>query len=248
MYKNETPQIVQGKLNNGHDIKFYGFGKKTIYRYKTLYLKEPDTIRWLDEIPDGSHLWDIGANIGLYTIYAAIARGKSVTAFEPGAANYFVLNRNIELNNLSELVQAQCIAFSDKTEIGSFNMGTTIPGGAQSTFNDDKGDTGEIIEINFRQGMVGFSIDDYIDLFKPKFPTHIKMDVDGLEHKIVAGMSKTLLDNRLIALSVELDSSRHEYVRGICEQIERVGFKLIGAYRSPHIAAKSPIKNYHFHR
>ena len=48
MYKNETPQIVQGKLNNGQDIKFYGFGKKTIYRYQTLYLKEPDTIRWLD--------------------------------------------------------------------------------------------------------------------------------------------------------------------------------------------------------
>ncbi|MEX2311782.1 MAG: hypothetical protein WD624_04920, partial [Rhodospirillales bacterium] len=36
---------------------------------------EPETIRWLDSLPAGSVLWDIGANVGAFTVYAAIRCG-----------------------------------------------------------------------------------------------------------------------------------------------------------------------------
>ena len=40
--------------------------------------KEPDTLAWIDLIPEGSLIWDIGANVGLYSVYAAKARNCKV--------------------------------------------------------------------------------------------------------------------------------------------------------------------------
>jgi FkbM family methyltransferase len=42
----------------------------------------------------------VGANVGMYTIWAAATRNARVYAFEPEAQNYATLNRNIALNNL----------------------------------------------------------------------------------------------------------------------------------------------------
>lgn len=42
------------------------------WRFDTLLEKEPDTIEWIDGFRLGETLWDIGANVGIYTIYAAL--------------------------------------------------------------------------------------------------------------------------------------------------------------------------------
>ena len=59
---------------------------------------EPETIRWLDGLPEGEVLWDIGANVGAFTVYGAVKRKLRVVAFEPGAASFATLTKNIELN------------------------------------------------------------------------------------------------------------------------------------------------------
>ena len=48
------------------------------FRVDTFATKEPETLEWIETIPQGSTFWDIGANIGLYSLYAARARGCSV--------------------------------------------------------------------------------------------------------------------------------------------------------------------------
>lgn len=43
---------------------------------------EPETVAWIDDfIADGEVMWDIGANIGLYALYAALGPGIRVLAF-----------------------------------------------------------------------------------------------------------------------------------------------------------------------
>ena len=45
--------------------------KMTAWRVRTLFSKEPDTIAWLLSFRSGDVLIDIGANVGMYTIFAA---------------------------------------------------------------------------------------------------------------------------------------------------------------------------------
>ncbi len=57
-------------------------------------------IEWIDSIDSGSTFWDIGANIGLYSIYGAV-KGLNVLSFEPSALNTFLISKNIEINGFS---------------------------------------------------------------------------------------------------------------------------------------------------
>src|SRR5689334_5909953 len=89
-----TPVPMAGQV-----IKFYTPSPALIRRAEDLLAKEPDMIRWLNTIPRGTVLWDIGANVGVFSLYAALIRQATVLAFEPLAANFHVLSRNIQINN-----------------------------------------------------------------------------------------------------------------------------------------------------
>lgn len=234
---------IEGKI-----LKFYCLGGQTKWRYKHLLDKEPETIEWLNRINPGEVLWDVGANIGIYTIYAALIRNARVLAFEPLASNYYILNANIELNSLDENVRAYCVAFSDNEEAGVLNTTSSVPGAAGCSFNETINDRGETFKPNFRQGMIGYAIDNFINLYSPEFPNHLKVDVDGIEDHIIRGGQKTLSDERLRSISVELDSGRKDYVEGIRRLIMKAGFKFRGNYRSPNVAPNSTINNYQFER
>src|SRR5262245_27229219 len=50
------------------------------FRVATFATKEPETLEWIDGMERGAVLWDVGANVGLYSCYAARARGLRVFA------------------------------------------------------------------------------------------------------------------------------------------------------------------------
>ena len=58
----------------------------TGWRVKTFFTKEPETIAWMGEFGSGEVMVDVGANVGMYSIWAAKTRGVRVFAFEPGDA------------------------------------------------------------------------------------------------------------------------------------------------------------------
>ncbi|OIO68537.1 MAG: hypothetical protein AUJ58_08955 [Zetaproteobacteria bacterium CG1_02_55_237] len=175
--------------------------------------KEPETIEWIEQIQKGEVLWDVGANVGVFSLYAA-SRGKHVLAFEPSPANCYLLSRNVEINGFDDLVSSYCIAFNDETCLDSFYMSNTELGGALSSFGEVVDWKGESYDVQFRQAMLGFAVDDFIKQFKPPFPNHLKIDVDGIEKKIVLGAEKTLSDKRLKSVLIELNINLDE-----CEEI-----------------------------
>src|SRR3954454_23342205 len=79
----------------GGSVKFFCPSPLLTNRAETLLTKEPDTIKWIDSFPAESVFWDIGANVGVYSLYAATRPGLSILSFEPLAANFHVLSRNI---------------------------------------------------------------------------------------------------------------------------------------------------------
>ena len=191
-------------------IKYYCLGWLPLWRSQTLFIKEPETIEWIDNMTSEDILWDIGANVGLYSIYAG-KKGMEVFAFEPSALNTFFISKNIEVNNLKNNVFLFPIAVSDKNEFGYLNMTSTDLGGALNEFNVNDIQSvhaGQCTrEVVFKQGMFSYSIDEIIKKYAFKVPNYIKIDVDSIEDKIIYGASETLYDSNIKGLLVELDET-----------------------------------------
>jgi len=164
---------------------------------------EPETIRWLDTLPEGEVLWDIGANVGAFAIYAAVRRKLRVIAFEPGAASFAVLTRNIELNGLAGRADAYCIALADETKLDYLHMANTGPGHSMHAFGSDDTVDGPISTV-FRQAVPGFAADRFQEMFNAPKPQHIKLDVDSIELAVLRGAEKLLRDS-VQSVLVEVD-------------------------------------------
>ncbi len=177
------------------------------WRADTYATKEPDTLAWIDAFfQPGEVIYDVGANIGQYALYAARRlRGDCrVFAFEPEALNYAKLNRNIVLNGLTETVTAYCLAVADRTALDLFYVKSFAPGASLHAYGRPITQGEKPFPPKNRQGAMGVSIDDLTGPFALPFPNHVKIDVDGIEERIVQGAARTLSDPRLRSVLVEV--------------------------------------------
>lgn len=236
-------------ISSGKKLSFFCPTHDAVFRAAEFLNKEPETLEWIDSFSEEEILWDIGANIGSYTLYAAKNRQMNVLAFEPSFANFWLLNENIKLNNLGNKIAGYCLAISKESFLGTFNMGDTNAGGALyhfgaavNSFNyPGVGET----KVQFKQGMLGVSIDELVSIYKLSVPSHIKIDVDGLEGDIIKGAAATLRNPRLKSLLVELDESDPSS-KEILNSLKSAGFTY-KAYKSYDKNA-TQIKNYIFQR
>ena len=183
---NDVMSRVKTVSHDGIILKFSVPNALNRYRATSFSTKEPETLEWIEKIHSGEHLWDIGANVGLYSIYAA-KKGVRVHAFEPSVFNLEVLARNIFLNGVVDKITIIPLPLSDKLVENNLKMTTTDWGGALSTFEKGFGHDGETIKEVFEFPTLGISMIDAVERLKIRQPDYIKMDVDGIEHIILAG-------------------------------------------------------------
>jgi len=223
-------KIVPTKYGN---INFYCAGRVSLYRADTFHTKEPETLEWIDTFKLGDVLWDIGANVGCYTLYAAV-KGIKVLAFEPSAFNYFLLMKNLMINQLDKKVEAYCLAFSNKASLSAFNMNYLEVGDSCHQLAP----IGDVSTARLRQSVLTLSVDDVVRSFAPSFPYHIKIDVDGVEAAIVLGAMKTLSDPRLKSVLIEIDESNPED-QNIVRMLAIAGLELNSRRRAPQFENSS---------
>lgn len=213
---------------------------KAARRIETLLTKEPGTIAWVDSFAPEDIFWDIGANIGIYSLYAAKVSGGRTLAFEPASFNHALLCDNIRLNRLDDRVDAYGIAFADRTQIGHLTFTDDAPGAAFATVASDHSD-------GQHEGAIVFSIDEFIERFTPPFPNHIKIDVDGFEEQVLAGAARTVADPRLRSLSIEVDEDDLERPKRVDSFLGAAGLRFMDAQRSP-LAPHSASSNRRYQR
>lgn len=177
------------------------------WRINSLLTKEPDTIAWLRAMEPGQVLFDVGANIGQYSLLAAKA-GVKVHAFEPEAQNFALLIRNIAINKLSENCIAWPVALSDHISMEVLHLSTLMAGGSCHSYGESLDFHGKEHTFPFQQGSISTTLDHFSA--KYGYPEHIKMDVDGFEHKVVQGGNVTV--GRAKSVLIEINTAYPEHM------------------------------------
>jgi FkbM family methyltransferase len=194
--------------------------------------REPETLAWIDGFETPCRFWDIGANIGVFSIYSGLRAEMEVHAFEPAAASYAALCRNIEANRLDDRVSAYCVALGNRTELGRLHLSGTNAGSVFNAFESTQDCFGNEITPVFRQGTIGFSIDDFRRQFALPAPNYLKIDVDSIEERILEGGRQTLRDTELRSVLIELEAAQTLRNDRLIEALEAAGFRL--ALRGKH--------------
>ena len=202
-------------------IRWFLPNQHVAWRVSSILTKEPDTVAWIRGMKRGEVFYDVGANIGLYTLLAA-QQGCTVFAFEPESQNYAVLIRNLAMNTpMSQAATAFPFCISDEQRIDTLRLSSLMPGGSCHSFASDLNYKREQKEWAYKQGTVGFTLDSLVYECGLPVPTHLKVDVDGFEDKVVAGAAQVLPHVQSVLL--ELDSANADHMR-IRDDLVAMGF------------------------
>lgn len=168
--------------------------------------KEPFTVELIESLSPGEVFWDVGANVGSYTLLAA-ARQLATVAFEPVSENYGTLCRNLALNGMLDSVVTLPIALGPATGLTWFHRMDMRSGAASHFVSDDPH------KRSFhKQMMPVLPADQAQAMFGLPWPHAIKLDVDGGEQDVLAGAVGILACESLRHLLVEL----HQEWDGAC--------------------------------
>lgn len=209
--------------HNGKQLRYATPNDIATWRVETMFTKEPDTIRWLETLTPDDVLFDIGANMGIYTIFAAAVSGCRVRAFEPESQNFQLLMQSIVLNDLCTSTVAYPVAIYSEDKLGVLYIGDFQPAQAIHSFDQNVDAFRKPTDHQLTQGVASFKVDSIIGQPDMPFPTHIKIDVDGLEPEVVAGMTATLGNPALRSILIEINTNVEEH-RAIVDELRANGF------------------------
>lgn len=199
------------KINLGlTSIEFHSPNWITSYRAKSILSKEPETIAWINSMEQGSVLWDIGANVGTFSIIAA-SRKVNVVAVEPSFMNIELLNRNVISNKLTDFVTVIPIGLGSKTAMLDFFMTSSYFtwGGAHNSLGSNVGAGGKSLKDAIKTKAICFSLDQLTEVLNLPSPQHLKIDVDGLEVEVLKGAPITLKKIKTVLVEVDSEFSGH---------------------------------------
>lgn len=149
------------------------------------------------EVRPGDTVWDIGANLGLYTIEFLKGVGSSgqVVAFEPVAACFAQLRERF-----ADLVQVKLKNVAVGGADGQINMSLGVDplAATHRVVESDAGGGEHIVQVEVRSSVSIVTEEPEL------FPNVVKIDVEGHEGAVMDGMQSLLLDQRLRCVGIEV--------------------------------------------
>lgn len=146
----------------------------------------------------GDAFYDIGANIGSYTILAAAAGVTKVVSFEPSPSTCERFENNMHINRMMDMVELRRVALGSENDEVRFTRGSDTVNHVAAK-EDDIAAT-ELVALR--------RFDDFYQCGKTSF---IKIDVEGYEAYVLSGATKALEDPSLMGVLVEDNGSDQRY-------------------------------------
>jgi FkbM family methyltransferase len=179
---------------------------------------------FLDVVRPGMTVVDIGAKVGYYTLLAARAVGEQgkVIAFEPEPTNFRLMEKSVEINGFKERVRLSPAAVSDARGKASLRIARDCHGAGHSLFAGMVADPREQVSVDT------VPLDEFLDA-----GTRVdvmKLDAEGAEPLIFAGMSRVMADNPDILLIMEFAPNHFrksgQDPKAFLDEIRKTGFPL----------------------
>ena len=175
----------------------------------------------------GDIVVDIGAHMGRYTIIGSKrvgAQGK-VVAIEAHPSNFEMLNRNIKLNQLTNVIPLNYAVFSKETKIklylpdeeSGYTMHHSIMSNYVFTKYKDKTED-KFVEVSAN------TLDYFLQLEGITYVNWIKIDVEGAEFEVLKGAHNVLSNSKNISLLIEVHGK--DTYEPIIESLRSYNFKI----------------------
>jgi FkbM family methyltransferase len=173
-------------------------------------------------VSPGSVVYDIGANVGFYTLLASVLVGDQghVIAFEPAQRNLKFLDEHLRLNDISN-VDVWRVAVADKSGEAYFDPTT-------------HGSTGHLDE-NGEEKVKTVSLDELVLSGELPAPDFIKMDIEGAELLALRGAEKIVLEHHPV---IFIATHGEEVHQGCCEFLQDRGYCVTGIDKKAIQSAK----------
>jgi len=202
-------------------------------RYWRAMQKVDSTLYQMAEelVHEGSAVWDIGANVGLFSFCAAAKAGRSgfVLAVEPDA-----FLANLMMRSSNELAQRQlpcsnveilCASVSDSNRISQLEIAARARASNHLLETSGSPETGGVRHI---QPSVSLTLDFLLDYFPA--PSVLKIDVEGHETRVLKGARKLLAEVRPVVFS----EVSHQNSDEVTATLLAADYELYGAEVIPH--------------
>lgn len=153
------------------------------------------------------HFVDIGACIGDYSIWMA-NEGMKVTAIEPDPENYAMLRENIRLNMQFNKIKTFNIGLSDEEGILPFASNPSNRGASK------------VVDPNSQEESIKIPVEKWDSILaateiKPKDQVLMKLDVEGMEERVIKGMMQFLKNRQNVILILEAKLSDVENLKNL---------------------------------
>lgn len=145
---------------------------------------DPNNMHFLEECVQCGAIrsfYDIGANIGVYTVIAGSAGAERVIAFEPHPGTFQFLEDNIRVNGLQKRVTCVNAALGDRDR--EVRFGDVVGSATNQVLPIEGGDTSVAVDMRTGDGVVREF--GYV-------PEAVKIDVEGFEASVLDGMKGSL--------------------------------------------------------
>lgn len=210
-------------LSDGkYEYQFVCHTQKERNRASRLFEKEKGTIAWIDrELRPDDVFYDVGANIGTFTIFAGHRLGEKGRAysFEPHIPNANSLIENIFLNKLEKKVRLVTLALTDHESYDNFNYHSMYAAASTSQYGGNSYEGVEFAPV-FVEIKHGCSLDLLCTKGIIQPPNMVKIDVDGLDFEVLEGMRILMASSEgPRSIQIELGSDSKPKIMKLCEEL-----------------------------
>ncbi len=161
------------------------------------------------EIFPGAVVYDIGANVGYFSLLAAVLAGPEgrVFAFEPLPRNLAFLRRHVALNGLGNIVAIVPAAVSERSGEAAFDTGASS---AMGHLTESGGITVQMV-----------ALDEMMAAGELPPPDFMKIDVEGAEYAVLKGARDLLKKYQPVLF---LDTHQREAHRPTIALLQELGY------------------------